>query len=204
VEKVLTNKIHNLFSIPLYISNVEQYNEIDNIVTEEIIDSLVTTTPNGWNCDVDTSFLQKTKDITWVNSFLQIIRPKIIDHFVVGYNTDKVNLKMDLPWINRYNKGQWQERHNHLAADAFTFSYCYYHKLPNEDGCAKFMFRSNNSDHEHLTPNLVRCQVSYKPDIKEHDIIIFPSWVDHLVTTHNLHKPRITISGNFSVTIKPH
>jgi len=204
MEKMLTGTLHKLFYIPVYSCPVESYGVIDSLVTDELIDKVVVPRPNGWNCEVDTSFSQKAKDITWVKSFLNIVRPKIFEYFKASHSTDKVELVMDLPWINRYTRGQYQERHNHLASDAFTFSYCYFHRLPAEEGCAQFMFRSNNSDQEHLTPKLVCSQLSFKPEVKQHDIIIFPSWVDHLVTTHNLDNPRVTISGNFSVNIKAH
>ena len=45
-----------------------------------------------------------------------------------------------------------------------------------------------------MTQNVVQANAA------QHEIFIFPSWQDHMVTQHNCDEERITFSGNFCVS----
>jgi hypothetical protein len=198
----MTDTLHKVFYVPVYSCHIDRYSEIDNAVTDDIVNKIVIPNHDEWHCDVDTSFAQRLKDTSWLRIFYNIMHPKLEEYFVKAFNRNDVNIKFGIPWINRYNNGKYQERHNHLAASDEMFSYCYFHKLPSQTGCADFKFKSNIEDLEHLQPEEVKSQRAFKPEVNQYDVIIFPSWLDHLVTTHKLDSPRVTISGNFGISIK--
>ena len=142
---------------------------------------------NRWDCDLYTShFKDKTKrDISWTKNFCDHIKNNILN-----YTQElKENIYIfQIPWINLYKKNNFQETHNHTGIDN-NLSYCYFYKLPKKTGCAEFIFKNQDG-------------VCYTPDIEEGQLIVFPSWLDHMVTQHEIEDLRITISGNITVRKK--
>ena len=98
-------------------------------------------------------------------------------------------------WMNVYEKGDFQEVHNHIgrSGEEHTFSFAY---LLHDESETGLCFRSSN-------PN----QLSYSMSdtihtrglgISEGNLIIFPSYFDHYVLPST--GKRITVSGNIVST----
>ena len=146
-----------------------------------------------WNCEVKTS---RIIEYNW-NKFLDLIRPYFLE---LPYKTTGL-LDFSKPWMNVYTKGCYQEPHQHMATGP-QLSFCYFHKLPEDSGRFGFwneQFRMYCSNGFIDMVDIDVVEWGY-PEVKEGDLLIFPSFLIHQVTYHGIDEPRITVSGN--VTIK--
>jgi len=103
------------------------------------------------------------------------------------------------PWINCYEKGSYQEIHDHIGVD---FASVFFPEV--EEDFGKFFFRDryNNS----LTPGWRKnfdFSLSWVPNVSPGDIIFFPSTILHGVNVHKSNKTRKTFSCNYSFETPP-
>ena len=112
-------------------------------------------------------------------------------------------------WCSKYTKGMYQAEHNHLD-NGELFSFVYFAKYdPSKDADLTFVkdmsnaiqkgFLSENSPNtlpEELREHPVFCNHVTLDNIKEGDLVIFPSYLDHQVEEQKHDGPRITLAGN--------
>tara|TARA_R100001086_G_scaffold122712_1_gene63133 strand:- start:254 stop:826 length:573 start_codon:yes stop_codon:yes gene_type:complete len=92
-------------------------------------------------------------------------------------------------WINKYKKNDYQASHVHPS----HFSFIIYYKVDK----SYTMFNSPvKSLLESLTNNIFHTE--YNPNLKQGDIIVFPSYLEHWVRPNS---NNITVSGNIEVTL---
>ena len=142
-----------------------------------------------WNCDVKTS---RGVEYDW-NEFLQTIQP----YFTQLPYKKEASLNFSDPWMNVYNKGSYQEAHQHVSGGE-QLSYCYFSKLPENSGKFGFwneQFRMYATSNLYQTLELGIVEWGF-PEVKEGDLLIFPSFLIHQVTYHSLDDVRVTVSGN--------
>ena len=90
-------------------------------------------------------------------------------------------------WINKYEKNDYQGAHIHGS----DFSFIIYYK-----GDSNTVFNSPSK-------NILQCfdglifDVSCEPDLKQGNIIVFPSYLEHWVKPNS---NNITIAGNIKIT----
>lgn len=147
-----------------------------------------------WNCLVKTS---RGVEYNW-NEFLQTIQP----YFLQLPFKKEGSLSFSEPWMNVYESGCYQEPHQHISG-GYQLSYCYFSKLP--EGSGKFgfwneQFRSYCSNELNEIMNLDVVEWGF-PDVKEGDLLIFPSFLIHQVTYHGLDELRVTVSGNVKMIV---
>jgi hypothetical protein len=110
-------------------------------------------------------------------------------------------------WFNIYSKGDHTSSHWHLSDPAdgtfcqpveTMFSFNYFAKYdPNTH--AAFYFENPSPMHvfyEEIEDKVPEFKKSIKLEIKEGQIIIFPSCLSHYVERHQVDDTRITLSGN--------
>lgn len=100
-------------------------------------------------------------------------------------------------WINCYERGSFQETHDHISGIASDFASVFFPQ-EQEDDFANFYFYDRYNS---LTPKWreyfnFRC--SFAPVVSPGDIIFFPSNVLHGVTLHRSDKIRKTFSCNYT------
>ena len=142
-----------------------------------------------WNCNVKTS---RGVEYDW-NEFLQTIQP----HFKELPYKKPTTLNFGCPWMNVYGKGSYQEAHQHVSTGE-QLSYCYFSKLP--EGSGKFgfwneLFRLYSTTNLYQNLNIDVMEWA-SPEVKEGDLLIFPSFLIHQVTYHGVDDLRVTVSGN--------
>jgi len=112
-------------------------------------------------------------------------------------------------WCSKYTKGMYQAEHNHLD-NGELFSFVYFAKYdPSKDADLTFVkdmsnaiqkgFLSENSPNtlpEELREHPVFCNHVTLDNIKEGNLVIFPSYLDHFVEEQKHDGPRITLAGN--------
>ena len=98
-------------------------------------------------------------------------------------------------WMNVYEKGDFQEVHNHIGRDEprHTFSFVY---LLHDESETGLCFRSSNSNQ--LLYSMSDTMHTRGLGIGEGNLMIFPSYFDHYVLPAT--GKRITVSGNIVST----
>ena len=127
----------------------------------------------------------------------------------------ELGVKEDMPlnllsvWRNTYQKGGFQELHDHIGADEEEchLSGCFFLNDFHPDG-GKFYFQNRYSSELGLvwkrfmkTSPALHGPYYWFPEYKAGDIIFFPSYMFHGVTPHKLESPRTTISFNMKFVI---
>lgn len=145
-----------------------------------------------WNCKVKTS---RGVEYDW-NKFVQTIQPFFNQ---LPYKEENL-LNFTIPWMNVYTNGCYQEAHQHVS-HGNQLSYCYFSKLPENSGKFGFwneLFRSYSYSGLYETMNLDLVEWGF-PEVKEGDLLIFPSFLIHQVTYHGIDDVRVTVSGNVKI-----
>jgi uncharacterized protein (TIGR02466 family) len=204
MEKSMNLELDAIFSIPIAQVDVAGKNKISNILNNLDLNKFVLPVSEnymkGWNCNVKTGIgLERTEEsYKWIDVFLQEIKPYLMEYlYQLSSGGKELKINALESWINIYDYGDSQEMHNHTAGNV-VFSYCYFHKIPKNSG--ELVFFDDNTPKIHLgQQNGITFRTvggNYVPEMKEGKLIIFPSWVNHYVTTHKAQEQRITISGN--------
>ena len=110
-------------------------------------------------------------------------------------------------WYNAYKKDQYQEWHNHSGVTS-DFSAIHYLKY-DEDVHSPTIFKNptsksqifssiTNSQKLRGTKNSLYSEV-YHPNIREGDLIIFPSWLEHMCPPNKSNELRIAVAFNIEL-----
>lgn len=153
--------------------------------------------PDGWNCNIHSSFSHTNKNYNCGNipeDLIFLIEEKLNEFFDNEFkSTLKGRYYISNIWYNIYKKNQFQESHNHGTC---LFSGCYYLKF-NKNCHEQTFFHNPNF-------NINFKKVENEPyfcsnvNCEEDDIIIFPSNLKHGTkgVVKNCDESRITISFN--------
>ena len=193
---------------------------LDKIFVEEYsnnFDSYLENTNNintsSWeHCNVKSSFFNnvfiKNHHELDFNSIFSDMLFKEIELFCKELNINEYNkdsLMIQKIWFNNYKLGDFQEHHNHSGPQTI-FSFVYLLKSADSILDSKLCFgnpRSNlfkYNNYERLF-NVNEYKTHFIPDLKNGDLIIFPSHMEHYVSIHkNKDVNRITISGNIHLS----
>ena len=169
----------NLFSIPIFVDNIDATKinfdkfEFKNKFLSEVKSSHET---NSQIDDKSTNYL------------LQILSKNIYDFINQGFKLQILNV-----WQNFYENNDFQEKHIHVNSD---FSFIIYKKI--EESKTVFV-----APHSYIAESFYDqkffkkyFQTFFEPKCRENQIIIFPSFLEHMVKKTN---NAITISGNFLI-----
>jgi len=173
----------NLFSIPVYIGNID----VDKIVIEN------KGFKKNWYSETESSY-----------SYQNIIDQKSGEYILETINS---LIGSDLPphktykllniWENKYGSGDFQERHVHAQSH---FSFVIYKKIESSktiffNPSEKLMISYYG---EHFITNSKFFKEQFKPQCRQGQIIVFPSFIEHMVQKHN---NSTTIAGNIFITL---
>ena len=199
--------IEDIFGIPILKTRMPNHNvikaEFSSFLTDE---KNFSDASSLWDCNCGTTHANKEKnDVLPWRSFFENVNPLINQYAqVVGFNTEKYEL-FGYAWANRYAKGQHQEIHAHEGKN-YIISCAYMLELPDDDvDLGQFIFY--NSAYRIFSPDIhymfdkKEYSKRYNPELKEGDIIFFPSSLEHYVTYNKTDKIRASISANFGIAI---
>jgi len=151
----------------------------------------------GWDCNVLTTELSVEQEVPW-DIFIAEITPhieKLIEE--IGTNCHDYTIEFVNVWANKYRKGMSQEAHTHPSRH-YNLVGVYFFSLPEDSG--KFLFYDETNLPYKLSgiDSVLRVQSTdtVDPEIKENEIILFPSHYIHHVTQHNTTQERLSISFN--------
>lgn len=189
-----------LFGIPYYIGTLQSHLELVEAFKEYVESDDYFHKPTDWDATVDTSFGHpRNSELPW-QLFMKDVATNHLGAMMQNFHP-KVELATKFQcWANRYRKGQYQETHNHAVPDSH-FSCNYIHKAPEGSGRLVFV----NAVHDYWSASglteILDIPYSRKasPELKEGDVVIFPSFLEHFVTPNLTDEPRITFSANFGI-----
>ena len=175
-----TNNFYCQYRVP----NVEELTNALNKYTTEDIDNSNWTW--GDQCDVERIPLK------W-EEYYNLLQPSV-NAFATQINAN-FNYTMYNPWLNLYNRGQFQDVHAHNDSD---FSCVFF--VNNEEKFSKFYFQDRNPILlTRLLNPLVHYEETHIPDIKSGDILFFPSHMLHAASPHQSDITRKTFAANFTI-----
>ena len=101
-----------------------------------------------------------------------------------------------LGWANVNKKGDWNSTHNHPNCH---WSGCYYVQVPQPSGRIALLDPRPNINMLSTGNDMIDLfqQAPQEVDVTEGLIIIFPSWMQHMVTAHANQQERISIAFNW-------
>ena len=198
--------LHYLFPTPLWILNIRNELEQNNITIDNLenqcyeYEKLNTgrqISNRGNNSYQSKDLIFEQKDIT-----TPIVKTgKIIDKQVNKiYQTSwDGTVYIKNAWININRQECFNERHYHGNS---KLSCCFYINVPKDSGNIKF-FKNDNT--AFITKQLGSFKSFKLPHLAEvftyrpiaGDLIIFPSWLPHAVETNSTDKARISIALNY-------
>jgi uncharacterized protein (TIGR02466 family) len=100
-------------------------------------------------------------------------------------------------WFQRYEVDSFHGMHNHWPS---SFSVVYYLEFDNAEHTATVFRNPNHLQIEQYNRRKIEFPKHFVPEVKEGDILFFPSFLDHYVPMNYSAKPRTIISFNFDLT----
>jgi hypothetical protein len=170
----------DLFSVPIFINNIDS----SKIVVESKI------IKKNWSSETNSSH----GNDNYINEESMLYLFNIINESIMDFIKNDYKIELLGIWENFYNLNDFQEKHIHVKSD---FSFIIYKKI-NE---SKTVFLSPNnylidSFYENkFLQNYFKTE--FYPKLKENQIIIFPSFLEHMVKKNQ--NESITIAGNISI-----
>lgn len=195
-----TRETVTLFPSVVQTSKPVGYVDLNRALMGEV-DALRRATPNGrpssWSCDVYT---------TITNEFRLHQRPSfqaLTRHFIdaisryadtMRFSLAHNRVHIDMCWLNVYNRGHSQERHNHRN---YLFSSVYYLKAPR--GCSRLVFYAPHAD-VMIQPAVTRSDplnaLSYEVEPEDGLMVVFDGHLRHSVTPSVTDAERISVAVN--------
>jgi len=207
--------LQNLFAIPLWKTSLN----VDEETKQKILNQIKFNYNNhkdyyhpDWNCLVH-STISENNNIDY-SSLLPFYKKEYEDfasQYHLGLNQH--NYWIAKPWYNYYVKHSSQEIHDHIKVYSEENKFNFFsgvHFLKLNQSHPKIVFYNTNtcSPYQHMdkinsyfnhknVKHSFLCR-SFEIDVKENDIIIFPSFLEHAVFKQKIEEPRITISFNIN------
>ena len=159
---------YNLFHVPFFIDQVDlEKIEIGDAPYEKI-----------WLSETNSTLGQKHEIPDYTFEYL-------IE--VIGRNLGQ-DLRFGEIWRNKYEKDDWQDIHIHPRS---SWSFVIYESV--ETGKTVFMSPIFKDVQNQFGNSVPEFPLDFRPECKQGDIVIFPSFVEHFVMPGNT---GTTISGN--------
>lgn len=160
-----------------------------------------------WTCEIPTTMYNEHVDeLPW-----DTIRPHILnaaDELLQSYKPkQECNYEINVNgfWLNYYNRGTFQELHDHVDY-GMEFSFAYMLALEDHEDSGQFNFYNDNQWIRSRFPSGYfedpTCETVFSPETRQGTLLVFPSDVKHFVTMHNRDSLRATISGNIGIKYK--
>lgn len=210
----------HIFGVPLYSTVMFNANvrsdlnqQLARLATDMYIDTSGGVPEGKWNynCGVWTS-LYLTNDILHYNDVCcEHLREEIVSQIlcfaedlkITAFQKDAVSVSIQSAWFNVQQKGHFQEFHDHLSP-FLQFSGVYYVQVP--DPSCNIVFRHPEyrtgtlwATNEWLKAIIQPCALQ----VQEGQLLLFPTWLEHMVMRNECQTARISIAFNFTIDMTP-
>jgi len=200
------SEVLNLFATPVLSFKFEKHDEYVDKWSDWDRDDR---RPDGWQCNVNTSFPQVEQDDPYAP--MEIVNQLEVDllanikkiHYEYGLS---LYIKFERFWYNGYYTNQGQEAHHHLSSTDLhspVWAGVYFAK-----NCLPGQFQFVKTDYSLRSQGLLNFMDSelneyydetYRSNFTDGDIVLFPPHLHHCVRVnddYNTNKQRLTFSFN--------
>ena len=191
--------INIIASTALYSARLNIKNEYKNRIIDKIVDlykSKKTKSPEHWEGNVQSTHEVEGLEETY-KEFVEQIAPHIKEYLKI-YNVEspfKLHF-LDL-WFNINKKYDYQEFHIHSESH---ISGVYYLKVPKNSGDIRFKgINNNNMFPLKNTSSTIYRNSGFTYEPVDDDLILFPSYLEHMVTQSKNDDLRISFAFNVVV-----
>ena len=191
-----------LFPVTIFKIRIENNDRLKEILIPDILEtSNNLSIPKDWTTNkVRTSFGKETEVIKRNRDLLEL---EYIECMREVFDKD-FNVEFNSIWYNVYTDGEYQEVHDHLGTPLVPSHFSFIHFLSyDKEVHNPPEFHDPLAQIRNLSLELdrTRCGDVYVPDIREGDLLMFPSYLQHSVPPgKSTLYPRITIAFNVRVT----
>ena len=206
------SNISKWFGKPVYITALDNFEEINKEIVP-LINKDITPTNSQYarTTDVKPNELQSIDDSIHhderFKKLFKAIQPKVIDALTLQHlNLDILEIYITKAWATYTIKNQSIHSHRHMSSH---YSFVYY---PYAEEQGDLVFIDDEGSKTGLNIPVRKeyftkfTEVNYSSAIypaKTGNLIIFPSMVFHETQLNTTDKPRISISGDIMLTMKP-
>ena len=193
--------IPHLFPSPILINDLEvdhlsdSLNDLAYKLEKEDSDFKPSEYPNGYTSFFTQSNLQSLPETRPLCLHIVEKTKELFHH--CGYRTDQIPIAITALWCSIQRKGAQHGLHNHRMA---MFSGTYYSKAT--DDAANLMFQTPLETHKMHMPHPVPQSENFTDDhyvnAKSGRVVVFPSYLNHRVMTHQTDEDRISWSFNIN------
>lgn len=205
------NLIFSPFYWKTYVEETPQLLERCLHKIEDNVKKLPVAIPPKWECVLHSSYQSNNPDMKLDTDYLHSVYSKYVVSFLSEYRLRAGQYNIHDPWYNVFSKSHFQEFHTHLPCD---FSVVHYAVFDNTQHLATTFINPSiivSQATKAFRPNLMSkldsnlqehsCFMEYytPQNIKQGDLIIFPSYLNHFVKPNSSDKKRITITFNIEI-----
>jgi len=182
----------NIFSVPIYVSNVDIKEQA--LIEQTIVDAdfnFFKGNDFGLESDVQMTDLYDNIFVQEKFNFFESVLQKHLKKYLQSVQDDDLEFEIDAAWITKSLKGDVISAHNHRGAD---ISCVYYVKTNSEDGDLALYNPNAALD---ATPWISQNNI-FKITPKTGQVVFFPSWLLHSTTVNKTDHERISIAIDFT------
>jgi uncharacterized protein (TIGR02466 family) len=206
------SNITKWFGKAIYITALDNFKEINEEIIP-LINSEVTPTNSQYarTTDIKPNELQSIDDSIHhderFKKLFNAIQPKIIEALTLQHlNLDVLDIYITKAWTTFTIKEQYIHSHRHMSSH---YSFVYY---PDAEDQGDLVFQDDEASKAGLNIPIRKeyfkefTEVNYSSAVypaKTGNLIIFPSMIFHETQLNTKDKPRISISGDIMLTMKP-
>ena len=197
----------------VYWTRVKEHESIKSKLLQKIDEIQATEKLNNpFDCTMTTNFGKLKRDVSTIHNFLdqECIQKMFVQPFKEFLNDTNVfqikpkNFTIYQYWFNKYNKGDFQEAHDHCVSNFEDNSYptlsgIYILKSDDEPNSTTFEIKDKKGIPFHPTKSKMVFDTSNVDDIKEGTLILFSSTLSHMVKPIKT-SGRVTIAFNIACT----
>ena len=197
----------------VYWTRVKEHESIKSKLLQKIDEIQATEKLNNpFDCTMTTNFGKLKRDVSTIHNFLdqECIQKMFVQPFKEFLNDTNVfqikpkNFTIYQYWFNKYNKGDFQEAHDHCVSNFEDNSYptlsgIYILKSDDEPNSTTFEIKDKKGIPFHPTKTKMVFDTSNVDDIKEGTLILFSSTLSHMVKPIQT-SGRVTIAFNIACT----
>lgn len=192
------------FGIPVYEVDIPDYDQHQEkliayfMLLKDKATGVARSNHGGWHSESNLH-QDRNKEIQWMTKSLFKFSKTAIEH--ASQNLDINEIQLFDMWVNINEAGHWNAPHMHLPC---TWSGCFYVKVPDSPKqggkVAKegdfMMINPLPMGYEHNRQQTI----SYTP--RNGRMLLFPSYLLHMVCPHFEEEPRISVAFNFKCQMK--
>jgi uncharacterized protein (TIGR02466 family) len=183
--------IRNLFSVPIYVSNVEIKEQM--LIEQTIVDAdFVFFKGSNFGLESDVQMTDLYDNFFQNNkfNFFESVVQKHLKIYLDNVQNEILEFEIDAAWVTKSFKGDVITAHNHRGAD---ISCVYYVKTNNKDGDLALYNPNSALDATSWINQNNIIKINPNPG----QIVFFPSWLLHSTTINKTDNERISVAIDF-------